>query len=514
MTTDSRILQTIIDCHQLSVNPALKMVKTEFFDQVSRLNYEYQDARCALMVRQYNSKSNPKVRQGKMFIAAEVTEKMVAELAKPANLEIMGKSDAFLKDMMAHYGIDALMRDPALSGPVMKVKTQVLVRVGGLMMGLKVVDVASGLPKVEAKLVLNLKPSLSAEQVENFPPLVFPEAQQFLEAEAKKKAADSPQEDRSEAPKPLTLSAPLNFNPEGRLEETLEIKASKEMFSIGMQVELAKKVRNVGLAGREGSIKGFLEKTVKGAMQLQAMVVWSDDAEGEDGVLPKESELALSQLRFAGPAKKKAKTEEPQVPKTVIPKESIPFEFYGASTAMNACMAMAKQELWQMYIKMASLLTDKLEIRGAVDQQNKVSESKVVIVAKEFFAKGNLCLVPYSPANFVDKEPTHQKAVAVQFKLGAHTSDFWIPFNGSIVWDKEKSILSPYWAVGFVKDGYDDKANMVLKKVEVKLGVPGKIENPDFSHLQAPVSRQDRGTFSFQVLVNKGQVKEGDPLWR
>ena len=55
---------------------------------------------------------------------------------------------------------------------------------------------------------------------------------------------------------------------------------------------------------------------------------------------------------------------------------------------------------------------------------------------------------------------------------------------------------------------------MVLKKVEVKLGVPGKIENPDFSHLQAPVSRQDRGTFSFQVLVNKGQVKEGDPLWR
>ena len=68
--------------------------------------------------------------------------------------------------------------------------------------------------------------------------------------------------------------------------------------------------------------------------------------------------------------------------------------------------------------------------------------------------------------------------------------------------------------MGFVQDGYDDKANMVLKKVEVKLGVPGKIENPDFSHLQAPVSRQDRGTFSFQVLVNKGQVKEGDPFWR
>ena len=154
MTTDSRVLQTIIDCHQLSVNPALKMVKTQFFDQVAGLNYEYQDARCALMVRQYNSKSNPKVRQGKVFIAAEVTEKMVAELAKPANLEIMGKSDAFLKDMMTHYDIDALMRDPALCGAVMKVKTQVLVRVGGLMMGLKVLDVASGLPKVEAKLCI------------------------------------------------------------------------------------------------------------------------------------------------------------------------------------------------------------------------------------------------------------------------------------------------------------------------------------------------------------------------
>ena len=177
-------------------------------------------------------------------------------------------------------------------------------------------------------------------------------------------------------------------------------------------------------------------------------------------------------------------------------------------------MSMAKQELWQMYIKMASNLTDKLDIRGVVDQQNKVSESKVVIVAKEFFAKGNLILVPYSPANFVDKEPTHQKAVPVQFKLGEHTADFWIPFNGSIVWDKEKSILSPYWAVGFVKDGSDDRPNMVLKKVEVKLGVPGKIENPEFSTLQAPVSRQDRGTFSFQVLVNKIQVKEGDPLWR
>ena len=74
----------------------------------------------------------------------------------------------------------------------------------------------------------------------------------------------------------------------------------------------------------------------------------------------------------------------------------------------------------------------------------------------------------------------------MQFKLGEHTEDFWIPFNGSIVWDKEKSILSPYWAAGFVKEGYDDKANMVLKNVEVKLGVPGKIDSPDFSTLQAP----------------------------
>ena len=55
---------------------------------------------------------------------------------------------------------------------------------------------------------------------------------------------------------------------------------------------------------------------------------------------------------------------------------------------------------------------------------------------------------------------------------------------------------------------------MVLKRVEVKLGLPDKIDSPDFSTLQAPLSRQDRGTFSFQVLVNKMVVKEGDPLWR
>ena len=175
---------------------------------------------------------------------------------------------------------------------------------------------------------------------------------------------------------------------------------------------------------------------------------------------------------------------------------------------MNACMSMAKQELWQMYLKMASTLQDKLEIRGTVDQPNKA-----LIVAKADFPKGTLCLVPYSPANFVEKEPNHQKAVAVQFTLRDAVTDFWIPFNGSISWDKEKSILSPFWAVGFVKEGSDDKANMTLKRMAVKLGAPGKVEPTEFNALQA-ANPKDRGTFSFQVLVNKMKVTEGDPLWR
>ena len=191
-----------------------------------------------------------------------------------------------------------------------------------------------------------------------------------------------------------------------------------------------------------------------------------------------------------------------------IPKESIPFEFYNESMAMNACMSMAKQELWQMYLKNVQTLRDKLELRGTVDQPNKA-----LIVAKADFPKGTLCLVPYSPANFVEKEPTHQKAVAVQFSLGDNVNDFWIPFNGSISWDKDKSILSPFWAVGFVKEGSDDTANMILKRAEVKLGSPGKVDSPDFNTLQA-ANPKGRGTFSFAVLVNKMGVKEGDPLWR
>ena len=67
--------------------------------------------------------------------------------------------------------------------------------------------------------------------------------------------------------------------------------------------------------------------------------------------------------------------------------------------------------------------------------------------------------------------------------------------------------------MGFVKEGSDDKANMTLKRVEIKLGAPGKVDPPEFHTLQA-ANPKDRGTFSFQVLVNKGQVKEGDPLWR
>ena len=159
-----------------------------------------------------------------------------------------------------------------------------------------------------------------------------------------------------------------------------------------------------------------------------------------------------------------------------------------------------------MYLK--NQMKGKLELRGTVDEPNKV-----MVVAKEEFTKGTLCLVPYSSANFVDKEPTHPKAVAVQFSLRDEVTDFWIPFNGSIIWDKDKSILSPYWAVGFAKEGTDDKANMYLKRVSVKLGTACKVDTPEFNSLQA-ARGVDRGTFSFPVLVNKMRVKAGDPLWR
>ena len=81
MTTEPRSLQTIIDCHQLFVNPALKMVRPDFFDKVSQLDYDYQDGRCALVIRQYMSKLSLDLKQGKMFIAAEVTNKMVMDLS-------------------------------------------------------------------------------------------------------------------------------------------------------------------------------------------------------------------------------------------------------------------------------------------------------------------------------------------------------------------------------------------------------------------------------------------------
>ena len=67
--------------------------------------------------------------------------------------------------------------------------------------------------------------------------------------------------------------------------------------------------------------------------------------------------------------------------------------------------------------------------------------------------------------------------------------------------------------MGFVKEGSDDKANMTLKRVDVKLGAPGKVETTEINTLQA-ANPKDRGTFSFQVLVNKMKVNEGDPLWR
>ena len=52
-----------------------------------------------------------------------------------------------------------------------------------------------------------------------------------------------------------------------------------------------------------------------------------------------------------------------------------------------------------------------------------------------------------------------------------------------------------------------------MQRVDVKLGAPGKVETTEFNTLQA-ANPKDRGTFSFQVLVNKMKVNEGDPLWR
>ena len=116
------------------------------------------------------SKLSLKVRQGKMFIAAEVTDKMVTDLSKPANRETIAQCDAFLKDVLKRYAIAARMKDPALCGHFMRVKAQVLTRVGGLLMSLKPEEAASAFPNVEAKVVQVMTHSLSAERLEHFPP--------------------------------------------------------------------------------------------------------------------------------------------------------------------------------------------------------------------------------------------------------------------------------------------------------------------------------------------------------
>ena len=124
-----------------------------------------------------------------MFIAAEVTDKMVTDLAKPANRETIAKCDAFLKNVLVHYAIAARMEDPPLCGHCMKVTTQLLTRVGSLFMHhLKPEDVKSAFPKIEAKFVHVLTPSLPIEHLERFPSLIFAEAQQFLDEDRKAEA--------------------------------------------------------------------------------------------------------------------------------------------------------------------------------------------------------------------------------------------------------------------------------------------------------------------------------------
>ena len=59
-----------------------------------------------------------------------------------------------------------------------------------------------------------------------------------------------------------------------------------------------------------------MEKAIRGVNQLHARIEWSDGTEGEDSVLPKESDVALSLLKFTEPAKKKAKCDEKKL-KTV-----------------------------------------------------------------------------------------------------------------------------------------------------------------------------------------------------
>ena len=47
----------------------------------------------------------------------------------------------------------------------------------------------------------------------------------------------------------------------------------------------------------------------------------------------------------------------------------------------------------------------KLDVLGDVDHPNKA-----VLVATEEFAKGTLCLVPWTAKDFLEKEPANKKA--------------------------------------------------------------------------------------------------------
>ncbi len=66
------MLQDIVDAHHIYVNPAIKMLKTSFFDLVSKLDDDLQDAMASLVVRQYMSKVS---QDGKVFNAAGITDK-------------------------------------------------------------------------------------------------------------------------------------------------------------------------------------------------------------------------------------------------------------------------------------------------------------------------------------------------------------------------------------------------------------------------------------------------------
>ena len=200
------------------------MVRTAYFDQLAKVDYRYQDARSALLIRQYMSKLSLDLKQGKVFIAAEVTDKMITNFAKPDSDQTLATCDAFLKHVDSHYKLDERMDDTALCGYWMKAKINLLTRVGTLIMYSHKDAIVKGLPKIEAKFVLRLMSMMPDDSQRQLPSLIYPEATQFLTEERDAQEMTKAEEQKKDgnevkgsgsntlAVAPLTFSAPLAFS--------------------------------------------------------------------------------------------------------------------------------------------------------------------------------------------------------------------------------------------------------------------------------------------------------------